>query len=128
MLEKIIHGVEFENLYSTDSERKPEIMSTIEGNYRIARRVYQQLHIDFAELFADFIRSLSSYELQDMDDDIRANGKGIKKISEVSDAQELMKIFQNFYTLTGRLPLSNGLLDVPDEDAPPGEKLNMKHL
>ena len=63
-----------------------------------------------------------------MDDDIRANGKGIKKISEVSDAQELMKIFQNFYTLTGRLPLSNGLLDVPDEDAPPGEELNMKHL
>ena len=63
-----------------------------------------------------------------MDDDIRANGKGIKKISEVSYAQELMKIFQNFYTLTGRLPLSNGLLDVPDEDAPPGEKLNMKHL
>ena len=63
-----------------------------------------------------------------MDDDIRANGKGIKKISEVSDAQELMKIFQNFYTLTGRLPLSNGFLDVPDEDAPPGEKLNMKHL
>ena len=54
-------------------------MSTIEGNYRIARRVYQQLHIDTAELFADFIRSLSSYELQDMDEDIRANGWGIKK-------------------------------------------------
>ena len=40
LLEKIIHGVEFENLYATDSERKPEIMSTIERNYRIARRVY----------------------------------------------------------------------------------------
>ena len=79
MLEKIIHIVEFENLHSTDSERKPEIMSTIEENYRIARRVYQQLHIDSAELFADFIRSLSSYKLQDMDEDIRANGWGIKK-------------------------------------------------
>ena len=43
LLEKIIHGIEFENLYATDSERKPEIMSTIEENYRIARRVYQQL-------------------------------------------------------------------------------------
>ena len=128
MLEKIIHGVEFENLYSTDSERKPEIMSTIEGNYRIARRVYQQLHIDTAELFADFIRSLSSFQLQDMDEDIRANGWGIKEINEVSDAQELMKIFQGFYTLTGRLPLSNGFLVVPDGDAPPGEKLNMKHV
>ena len=128
MLEKIIHRVEFENLYSTDSERKPKIMSTIEGNYGIARSVYQQLHIDTAELFADLIRSLSSYELQDMDDNIRANGWGIKKISEVRDAQEFMKIFQDFYTLTGRLPLSNGLLVVPDGDTPPGEKLNKKHF
>ena len=58
LLEKIIHGIEFENLYTADSERKPEIMSTIEGNYRIARRVYQQLYLDSAERFADFIRSL----------------------------------------------------------------------
>ena len=126
LLEKIVQGVEFENLYSTDSERKPEIMSIVEGNYRIARRV--QLQIDTAELFVEFIRSLSSYELQDMDEDIRANGWGIKKMGEVSDAQELMKIFQDFYTLTRRLLLSNGLLVVPDGDAPPGEKLNMKHL
>ena len=73
LLEKIIHGIEFENLYATDSERKPEIMSTIEGNYRIARRVYQQLYLDSAELFADFIRSLSIFEQRDMDEDIRAN-------------------------------------------------------
>ena len=40
-----------------------------------------------------------------------------------------MKIFQDFYALTGRLPLSNGLLVVPDGDASPGEnKLNMKQL
>ena len=128
LLEKIIHGIEFENLYATDSERKPEIMSTIEGNYRIARRVYQQLYLDSAELFADFIRSLSIFEQRDMDEDIRANGWGIKKISEISDSQEMLKIFQDFYSLTERLPLSNSLLVVPDGDAPPKEKLNMRHL
>ena len=62
LLEKIIHGVEFENLYATDSERKSEIMSTVGRNYRIARRVYQQLYLDTGELFADFIKSLSSFE------------------------------------------------------------------
>ena len=104
-------------------------MSTFEGNYRIARRVYQQLHNDTAELFPDFIRLMSSCELEDMNKDIRANGWGIKKVTEVKDAQELMRIFQDFYTLTGRLPLSNCLLVVPDGDAPPGEdKLNMKQL
>ena len=119
LLEKIIHGIEFENLYATDFERKPEIMSTIEGNYRITRRIYQQLYLDFAERFADFIRSLSIFEQRDTEEDIRANGWRIEKISEVSDSQEMLKIFQDFYSLTGRLPLSNSLLVVPDGDAPP---------
>ena len=63
-----------------------------------------------------------------MDEDIRANGWGMKKTSEVSDSQEMLKIFQDFYSLTGRLPLSNSLLVVPDGDALPEEKLNMRHL
>ena len=41
LIEKVIHEVEFENQYNTVSEKKPKIMSTIEGNHRIARRVYQ---------------------------------------------------------------------------------------
>ena len=128
LLEKIIHGIEFENLYATNSEGKPEIMSIIERNYRIARRVYQQLYINTEELFAEFIRSLDSFQQRDLDEDIRANGWGIKKISEVSDAQELLQIFQYFYSLNGRLPLSNSLIVVPDGDAPPEDKLNMKNL
>ena len=39
-----------------------------------------------------------------------------------------MQIFQDFYSITGRLPLSNSLLVVPDGDAPPEEKLNMRHF
>ena len=79
MIEKIIHGIEFENLYATDFENKPEILSAIERNYKNARRVYQQLHFDTAELFAEFITSLSTFELQDLDKGIKANGWGIKK-------------------------------------------------
>ena len=59
LTEKIICGTEFENLFKSDSERKPEIMSITEGNYRIARRVngeeYQQLSIDISGLFADLL-------------------------------------------------------------------------
>ena len=128
LIEKINHGIEFKNFYETDSENKPEILSTIERNYRIARRVYQQLHNDTSELFADFIRSLSVFEIQDMNEDIVANGWGVKKISEVTDLEEMLKIFQDFYSMTGRLPLSNSLLVAPDGDAHPDEKLNMKQL
>ena len=67
--------------------------------------------------------------MQDINEDIKTNGWGIKKVTEIQDAQELLKIFQNFYTMTGRLPTSNGLLVVPDGDAAPGEnKINMKQL
>ena len=41
LIKKIIHGVEFTNLYATSIEQKPEIIDTLESNYRIIRRVYQ---------------------------------------------------------------------------------------
>ena len=128
LIEKLIHGVEFEDLYATNPERKPEILQTMEGNYRILRRVYQQLHIDISELFLEFINSPSSQEIKNMDDDIKGNGWGIKKLNEIKDSYELVKIFQDFYALTGRLPLSNSLLVVPDGDAPSDEKVNLRKL
>ena len=59
-------------------KKKPEILQIMEGNYRILKRVYQQLHIDVTELLSEFINSLSSYEIKDMDDNIKANEWGIK--------------------------------------------------
>ena len=79
LTEKIIHGVESGNPYLIVVEKKPEIIETIESNYRIAKRVYQQLYIDISALFADFIGSMDSFEIHDMDNDIKANGWGIKK-------------------------------------------------
>ena len=128
LIEKLIHCVEFEDLYATNLEGKPEILQTMEGNYRILRRVYQQLHIDISELFLEFINSRSSQEIKNMDDDINGNGWGIKKWNEIKDSYELMKIFQDFYALIARLPLSNSLLVVPDGDAPPDEKVNLRQL
>ena len=85
LIEKIIHSVEFENPFNIETEKKTkkttEIMETVESNYRVARRVYQQLYIDIVELFAEFIRSIDPLNLQDMVNDIKANSWGIKKNS-----------------------------------------------
>ena len=43
LVQKIIHEIRFESMYTLEPKRKPEIMETIESNYRIARRAYQQL-------------------------------------------------------------------------------------
>ena len=56
LIEKIIHGVEFENFYQSNPEKKPEIMETIESNYRVARRVYQHLYYDIAELVFEYVQ------------------------------------------------------------------------
>lgn len=64
-----------------------------------------------------------------MDEDINSNGWGMKKITDVDNAEDFVNIFQTFYQITGRLPFSNGLLVIPDSDSTPGEdRINMKSL
>ena len=65
---------------------------------------------------------MDSLDLQDMDEDIKANDWGINPITDVNDAEDFMNIFQTFYQLIGRLPLSNGLPVIPDGDPPPGDE------
>ena len=63
LIEKIIHGVEFNNPYNIEIEKKPEIIETVEMNYRVARTVYLHLWIDMSELFAEFIRVCTTSRL-----------------------------------------------------------------
>ena len=63
LIGKIIQGVEFKNPYNIEVEKNPEVIEIVEHNYKIARRVYQQLWLDVSELFADFIRSIDPLNL-----------------------------------------------------------------
>ena len=40
LVEKIIHGDEFQNPYGNSTAKKPEIIETVEKNCKIIRRVY----------------------------------------------------------------------------------------
>ena len=129
MVEKIIHSTEFTNLYENQTEKEPETIETVESNYKISRRVYQALFIDIGDSFIKYIHSLDIKEIQELDDDLKANGWGVKSLLEVENAYELLTIFQIFHYLNGRFPLANGLLIVPDGEVPKGkEKINLKQL
>ena len=54
LVEKLIQGVEFENVYENRFETKPQAVETMD-NYKVARRVYQQLFYDIAELFQEYV-------------------------------------------------------------------------
>ena len=94
LVEKLIHGIEFKNPYKIETEKKPEIIQTVEHNYEIVRRVYQQLWADISELFAEISKSINPLKLHNMSEDIKANGWGIKKITDVNNAEDFIAIFQ----------------------------------
>ena len=58
LVEKIIHDVGFGN----KNQIKSEIVETLESNYKLNRRVYQQLYNDIVELFHEYIQSIDLYE------------------------------------------------------------------
>ena len=119
LVEKIIHDVEFGN----KKQIKSEMVETLESNYKVSRRVYQQLYYDIVELFHEYIQSIDLYEQQDIEEDLKTSGWGaVENIRTIKDSMRLMNIFQEFYVATGRLPTFNELLVVPDGDAPPNEK------
>ena len=128
LIKKVILGVEFENAYR--QEKKPEILKIIEGNYKVARRAYQYLYFDIADLFLGYVKSMDSYQIQDIEEDMKANGWGaVEKISELNDSIRMLNTFQDFYTSTGRLPGTNNLIIVPDGDTTGNSsKVNMKNL
>ena len=60
---------------------------------------------------------------------MKTSGWGaVENIRMIKDLMRLMNIFQEFYVATGRFPTLNELLVVPDGDALPNEKINLKHL
>ena len=97
-------------------------MLEIEKNYWLFRRVYQSLFVDTADIFIQYIYSLEPEEIKQLDDDIKTNWWGIESIVDIQNSFELLRIFQLVYYLNGRLPLTNGLLPVPDGETPPGAK------
>ena len=128
-MEKIIDAVEFKNPYENSIDKKPEIIENVEKNFKIIIRVYQHLYADIVDIFFEYIHSLDSGEIQQLDDDIKTNGWGVINLLEIDNAFELLSNLQLFYHNNGRLPLTNGLLIVPDGDVPEGEeKINLNNL
>ena len=66
-------NVEFKNPDENSIEKKPEIIDTVESNYR----VYQHLYSDIADIFFEYVHSLDSDEIQELDEEMKANGWGI---------------------------------------------------
>ena len=118
LVEKLIDHTENKNSSNDLTEKEAEIFAKIETNYKISRGVYGSLYYDIAENFKRYIESLDFIEKQALNINIRANGGGRLPIENYSDSVELLRAFEFFSYINGRLPFTNGLLTIPDGDFP----------
>ena len=88
----------------------------------LCRNVYQSLFLDIADVFIQCINSSEPNEIKQLGDDIKANGWAVEPIVDIRNSLKLLCIFQLFYYLNGCLPLTSGLLPVPNGETPPGAK------
>ena len=116
LVQKIIHAVEFKHLHENSIEKTPEIIDTVENNYRIIRWIYQHLYADIADMFFEYIHSLDPHEIQQLDGDIKTIGYCVINLLEIDNALELLSNFQLFYHNNGIWPVTKGLLIVPDRE------------
>ena len=87
------------------------------------------MFVDIADSFIEHINSLDKYEIEQLDDDIKASRYGIKSILEIESTNELLKIFELFHYFNRRLLLTNDLMIIPYGEVPEGtEKINLKLL
>ena len=104
-------------------------MFEIEKNYSIFRRVYQCLFVDVPDTFIQYIYTLDLDEIEQLDNDLKVHGWGVKLVVEIEDSVAVLCIFQMFYYCNKRLPLTNGLLVIPDGETPScSEKISLKFL
>ena len=68
--------------------------------------------VDFADSFIEYIHSLDINKTQKLDNDLKANGWGVKSLLEVENAFELLNVFQIFYYLNGRFPDGEGKMNL----------------
>ena len=84
-----------------------------------------------AEQFKIYLNSPPPDEIDEIENDFRANGNDLLFVRQKESATELFYSFAMFHYINGRLPFTDGHLFVPDGETPPrifGEKLSLKEV
>ena len=110
-------------------KKTPKLCLKLKKTYKLCRRVYQSLFVDATNIFIEYIQPLDLDEIQQVDEDIKSNRRGLKSLLKIDNTYDLLRIFQMFYHFNSRLPLTNELLIVPDgKTSEVTEKISLKNL
>ena len=100
MIEKVIYNVEEEKPYKITAEKKQKLcLSWKETIQYVAGST--SLCLLVLLILIQYIHTLDPDQLEQMDNDFKANGRQVKSIVEIQDAFELSCTFQMFYYYNG---------------------------
>ena len=100
LIEKVIYNVEEEKPYKITAEKKQKLcLSWKETIQYVAGST--SLCLLVLLILIQYIHSLDPDQLEQMDNDFKANGRQVKSIVEIQDAFELSCTFQMFYYYNG---------------------------
>ena len=83
-------------------------------NYKILRRIHNDLYKSVAENFNFYIDNLSQSDLDEIDADMVSSG--LNSIKNIHNSAELLMLFDYFYFINGRFSTMNEHTFVPRAD------------
>ena len=105
------------------------MLKTMTKNYKILRRVHNDLYKTVAENFKYYFDNLNETDLGEIE--AHTVSSGLNSPKNVQNASELLILFDYFYFINGRFPTTNEHTFVPRAKLPlevNGEELNIKNL
>ena len=98
-------------------------------NYRLLRRVHHDMYTTIAENIQYYLSTLTQSEFDESDSDTISSG--LNSLQNVETATELLMLFDFFYFVNGRFPITGVHTFILRADLPievNGEELNIKKL
>ena len=108
-----------------------KIIKIMKYNYRVARRVYESTYANMTEQCKIHLNSLLSDNINETENDFRANGNCPLSVCQTESSTELFDSFAMFYYISSRFPYTDWHLFIPNSETLSGiikEKLSLKEL
>ena len=126
----LIYKVENDqDYYKIKTVEDSEVIKGMEKNYRILRRVHNEIYTSIAQHFQLYLNSLEKSELEEIDADFVSSG--LNSIQNVDSIIKLIMLFDFFYFVNGRFPRPTAHTFILRADLPMevnGEEINIKKL
>ena len=97
------------------------MLQTITKNYKILRRVHNDLFKNVAENFKYYIDNLIRTDLDEIDANMVSSG--LNSIRNTQNSTKLLMLFDYFYLINGRFPTTNEYTFVPRAKLAPEVKI-----